>query len=85
MQSITSRFHFIRSRFIFLQKKSPKADENIRSIKNDLAVAINSCIEAAGYETSYSLQRNLLKAKFLVAAYLKFIGGFFWKVLFGFL
>lgn len=44
-----------------MQKKSPKADENIRSIKSELAEAVDACIEAAGFEFSYNVQRMLLK------------------------
>jgi hypothetical protein len=44
------------------QRKSPKADENIRSIKAELIDAVDSCIEAAGFEFSHFLQRSLLKA-----------------------
>eukprot|EP01118_Nematostelium_gracile_P020450 TRINITY_DN9916_c0_g1_i1.p1 TRINITY_DN9916_c0_g1~~TRINITY_DN9916_c0_g1_i1.p1 ORF type:complete len:794 (-),score=201.81 TRINITY_DN9916_c0_g1_i1:37-2124(-) len=43
-------------------KKSPKADENIRSIGDQLQMAVNACIDAAGYERDYALQRTLLKA-----------------------
>jgi hypothetical protein len=45
------------------EKKSPKADENIRSIKNELVDAVNACIQAAGHETSHALQRSLLKVR----------------------
>ena len=44
------------------EKRSPKADENIRSIKNELVEAVENCIEAAGQESTPYLQRNLLKA-----------------------
>ncbi|RUS27514.1 Vps16, N-terminal region-domain-containing protein [Jimgerdemannia flammicorona] len=44
------------------EKKSPKADENIRTIKTDLADAVDACIEAAGYEFVHHYQRTLLKA-----------------------
>ncbi len=33
-----------------LSKRAPKADENIRSIRPDLAKAVDECIEAAGME-----------------------------------
>ncbi|KAG0042078.1 hypothetical protein BGZ83_000922, partial [Gryganskiella cystojenkinii] len=44
------------------EKKSPKADENIRSIRLELSEAVEGCIEAAGHENSHQLQRSLLKA-----------------------
>eukprot|EP01105_Mastigella_eilhardi_P020596 TRINITY_DN4916_c0_g1_i1.p1 TRINITY_DN4916_c0_g1~~TRINITY_DN4916_c0_g1_i1.p1 ORF type:complete len:904 (+),score=217.69 TRINITY_DN4916_c0_g1_i1:217-2712(+) len=42
--------------------KSSKADENLRSIKDDLAAAVDCCIEAAGHEFNPKLQLSLLKA-----------------------
>ncbi|KAF9355900.1 hypothetical protein BGX26_005975, partial [Mortierella sp. AD094] len=44
------------------EKKSPKADENIRSIRLELSDAVEACIEAAGHEISHQYQRLLLKA-----------------------
>ncbi|KAG9321964.1 hypothetical protein KVV02_002847 [Mortierella alpina] len=44
------------------EKKSPKADENIRSIRLELSEAVEACIEAAGHEISQQYQRSLLKA-----------------------
>jgi len=44
------------------EKKNPKADENVRSIKNELSEAVSQCLEAAGHEFSEILQRTLLKA-----------------------
>jgi hypothetical protein len=44
------------------ERKSPKADENIRSIKTELVDAVDSCIEAAGFEFQHYYQRALLKA-----------------------
>ena len=43
-----------------LNKKSPKADENIRSIRPELAKAVDECIEAAGREWEPYWQRQLL-------------------------
>ncbi|CAG8544325.1 9832_t:CDS:10 [Racocetra fulgida] len=43
-------------------KRSPKADENIRSIRTELADAVDACIEAAGHEFNQVRQRSLLKA-----------------------
>ncbi|KAH3767787.1 vacuolar protein sorting-associated protein 16 [Pelomyxa schiedti] len=53
-------------------KNSPKADENIRSIKADLASAVDTCIEAAGHEFSLKTQRTLLKAAAFGKAFLDF-------------
>ncbi|CDH59927.1 vacuolar protein sorting vps16 [Lichtheimia corymbifera JMRC:FSU:9682] len=44
------------------ERKSPKADENIRNIKADLVDAVDCCIEAAGFEFHHYYQRSLLKA-----------------------
>lgn len=41
-------------------KRSPKADESIRSIKPELAAAVNGCIDAAGEEWEPYWQRRLL-------------------------
>ena len=41
-------------------RRSPKADESIRSIKPDLASAVDICIEAAGQEWEATWQRKLL-------------------------
>ncbi|KAJ1549328.1 hypothetical protein HK096_000121, partial [Nowakowskiella sp. JEL0078] len=44
------------------EKKSPKADENIRNIRPELVEAVDTCIEAAGNEFSLTRQKSLLKA-----------------------
>ncbi|KAI8822509.1 Vps16, N-terminal region-domain-containing protein [Fimicolochytrium jonesii] len=44
------------------EKKSPRADENIRNIKFELAEAVDTCVEAAGHELNAPRQRALLKA-----------------------
>jgi hypothetical protein len=41
--------------------KSPKADEAFRSIRPDLANAVDTCIEAAGREIDTYWQKRLLK------------------------
>jgi hypothetical protein len=43
-------------------KRSAKADENIRLIDNELAKAVGDCIDAAGHEYDISQQRTLLRA-----------------------
>ncbi|KAF7316202.1 putative vacuolar protein sorting-associated protein 16-like protein [Mycena indigotica] len=43
-------------------QRSPKADENIRSIRPELASAVDECIEAAGQEWEPYWQRRLLNA-----------------------
>jgi len=57
--------------FFFKQKKSPKADENIRSIKTELADAVDDCTKAAGHEFSTDWQRALLKAASFGKAFLE--------------
>lgn len=42
-------------------RKSPKADESIRSIRPDLANAVDTCIDAAGREVEVVWQRKLLR------------------------
>ncbi|SAM01302.1 hypothetical protein [Absidia glauca] len=44
------------------EKRSPKADENIRTIRPELVEAVDCCIEAAGFEFNHYYQRSLLKA-----------------------
>lgn len=45
-----------------LEKKSPKADENIQRIKPNLPEAVETCIRAAGHEFNQVLQKLLLRA-----------------------
>ncbi|KAL8648415.1 MAG: hypothetical protein Q9226_006002 [Calogaya cf. arnoldii] len=45
-----------------LDKKSPKADENIRLIRPNLLDAVGTCIQAAGQEFNVHWQKQLLKA-----------------------
>ena len=45
-----------------LEKKSPKADDNIQLIRPNLNEAIDMCIRAAGHEYSSYWQKQLLKA-----------------------
>lgn len=47
--------------FDHFERKSPKADENIRSIRPELADAVDTCIQAAGREIEVIWQRKLLK------------------------
>jgi len=44
-------------------KRSPKADESIRSIRPDLAAAVDECIDAAGQEWEPKWQRRLLNVR----------------------
>lgn len=44
-------------------KRSPKADESIRSIRPDLATAVDECIDAAGQEWEPKWQRRLLNVE----------------------
>lgn len=45
-----------------LERKSPKADDNIKLIRMHLAEAVDACIKAAGHEFSVYWQKQLLKA-----------------------
>lgn len=45
-----------------LEKKSPKADENIRLIRSNLPDAVGTCVQAAGQEFNVHWQKQLLKA-----------------------
>ena len=47
-------------------KKSPKADESIRSIRPELAKAVDECIDAAGQEWEPHWQRRLLNVCFFI-------------------
>ncbi|KAJ3670766.1 hypothetical protein LUZ60_008192 [Juncus effusus] len=44
------------------ERRSAKADENLRSIRSSLKEAIEGCIDAAGHEFDVSRQRTLLRA-----------------------
>ncbi|SMY21189.1 unnamed protein product [Zymoseptoria tritici ST99CH_1A5] len=45
-----------------LNKKSPKADDNIQMIRANLDEAVDACVRAAGQEYSIHWQKQLLKA-----------------------
>ena len=45
-----------------LDKRSPKADDNIRLIQSSLAEAVDTCVRAAGHEYSSPWQKQLLRA-----------------------
>ena len=45
-----------------MEKKSPKADENIQRIRSSLPSAVDTCIKAAGHEFDAYWQKRLLKA-----------------------
>lgn len=51
--------------------KSPKADENLRTIKDRLPQAVDSCIEAAAQEFGHKPQRALLRAAALGKAFVE--------------
>ncbi|KIM47049.1 hypothetical protein M413DRAFT_440594 [Hebeloma cylindrosporum] len=53
-------------------KKSPKADESIRSIRPELAKAVDECIDAAGQEWEPHWQRRLLNAAKFGRGFLEF-------------
>jgi hypothetical protein len=52
--------------------KNPRAYENIRRIKSDLADAVSTCIEAAGFEFNQITQTNLLKSASFGKCFLDF-------------
>ncbi|KAL1915507.1 uncharacterized protein VTP21DRAFT_6631 [Calcarisporiella thermophila] len=54
------------------EKRSPKADENIRIIRTELSEAVDACIEAAGHEFSHHYQKALLKAASFGKSFLEF-------------
>ena len=45
-----------------LEKKSPKADDNIQNIRSNLDEVVDVCVRAAGQEYSIHWQKKLLKA-----------------------
>ncbi|RMJ22317.1 Vacuolar protein [Aspergillus sp. HF37] len=45
-----------------LERKSPKADENIQHIRPSLPEAVDACVKAAGHEFDIYWQKRLLKA-----------------------
>ena len=47
----------------FEQKKSARAEEYIRMIKDRLTEAVEQCIQAAGAEYEPALQRSLLRVR----------------------
>lgn len=47
--------------WILLQKRSHRADEYIRLVKDHLEVAVKQCIEAAGYEFDTGNQKMLIR------------------------
>lgn len=52
------------------ERSSPKADENIRAIRPDLAEAVDIAIDAAGNETEPYWQKRLLKTAMFGRAFL---------------
>lgn len=53
-------------------QRLPKADESIRSIRPELAAAVDECIDAAGQEWEPFWQRRLLNVKFPIRSNLLF-------------
>ncbi|KAH8154271.1 uncharacterized protein LAJ45_02039 [Morchella importuna] len=45
-----------------IERKSPKADDNIQLIRSQLPEAVDACVKAAGHEFSQHWQKQLLKA-----------------------
>ena len=44
-------------------RKSPKADDSIRSVRPELASAVDTCVDAAGREFEVYWQRRLLRVR----------------------
>eukprot|EP00727_Mastigamoeba_balamuthi_P008613 m51a1_g4374 hypothetical protein (835) ;mRNA; r:320047-323273 len=44
------------------ESKSPKADEKIRELRDQLPAAVDTCVEAAAHEFNHASQRALLRA-----------------------
>lgn len=44
-----------------IERKSPKADDNIQLIRSQLPEAVDACVKAAGHEFSVRWQKQLLK------------------------
>eukprot|EP00842_Homolaphlyctis_polyrhiza_P005915 jgi/Hompol1/6324/HPOL_001083-RA len=53
------------------ERKTPKADESIRSIRPQLMEAVISCIDAAGHEFDIQIQKALLRAATFGKAFLE--------------
>ncbi|KAH3699994.1 hypothetical protein DPMN_074957 [Dreissena polymorpha] len=52
--------------YLLVQKQSQRADEYIRTVKDQLETAVSQCIQAAGHEYEPSKQRRLLKVELLL-------------------
>ena len=50
---------------MLLQKGSHRSDEYLRIVKDKLKLAVEQCIEAAGYEFSPDTQKLLMKVLFI--------------------
>ncbi|KAJ3214860.1 hypothetical protein HDU67_001125 [Dinochytrium kinnereticum] len=57
----TTSSAFLFDAFDHFERKSPKADENVRSIKTNMNEAVESCLDAALNEFDHVHQRRLLK------------------------
>lgn len=51
------------------ERRSAKADEAVRSIRADLATAVDACVEAAGREWDAAWQRRLLRVSTVAIAF----------------
>lgn len=58
--------HLPRNTFLWLQKKSARAEEYIRMIKDRLPEAVQQCIHAAAGEYEPAVQRGLLRVNKLL-------------------
>lgn len=55
---------------LFLQEKSHQSDEYLCSIKSNLQLAVNECVEAAGYEYDSTTQKSLIRAAYFGKAFI---------------
>ncbi|RKP37876.1 Vps16, N-terminal region-domain-containing protein [Dimargaris cristalligena] len=71
----TSPAAMLYDAYEFYERRNPKADENVRNIKPELAGAVDRLIEAAGEELNADQQRALLKAASFGKSFLDLYNG----------
>lgn len=59
----TSAAAILFDSFELYERKSPRADENIRNIRPELASAVDTCVQAAGHELEPYWQKRLLNVR----------------------
>lgn len=53
-----------------MQEKSHKSDKYLCSMKSNLQLAVNECVEAAGYEYDSDTQKSLIRAAYFGKAFI---------------